>query len=291
MYNIKQNYRDEDKLRNSFFDFTKKVFPSLDFTEWYNKGFWADAYIPFSIVENDEVVSNVSISKMKIFLNGKSKNAIQIGTVGTIPEYRKKGLSRYLMDYVLNKFKNDIDFYYLFANDTVTKFYPKFGFNKVEEVIFQRTNNIPPSNYNAVKLNLENSFDKELITDLINKRTDISKLFSAHNYGFITWWYIFNFHSNDLYYLPNENTIFIAGENNNELHIYDVIFEHQLNFELALPKMLKHNKYRSINYYFSPDVVNYNFDNTINSIESPLFIKGKFDLAKKLFKYPYTAQT
>jgi GNAT superfamily N-acetyltransferase len=291
MYNIKQNYRDEDSMRNSFFTFTKRVFPSLDFTEWYNKGFWADAYIPFSIVESGRVVSNVSISKMNIFLNGKSINAIQIGTVGTLPAYRNKGLSRYLMEYVINLYKDDIDFYYLFANDTVTEFYPKFGFKRVNEVIFQRSNNIPPPNYNAVKLNLKNSSDKELITDLINKRTDISKLFSAHDYGFITWWYIFNFHSNDLYCLPNENIILIAGENNDDLHIYDVIFEHPFNFENTLPKFLKHNNYQTFNYYFSPDVLNYKFDKTIRSEDSPLFIRGNFNLEQKQFKYPYTSQT
>jgi hypothetical protein len=228
---------------------------------------------------------------MKIFLNGKSKNAIQIGTVGTLPEYRKKGLSRYLMDYVLNTFKNNIDFYYLFANDTVTEFYPKFGFKKVEEVIFQRTNNIPLPNCKAIKLNLTISSNKKLVAELINKRVPVSELFSAYDYGFITWWYILNFHSNDLYYLPNDNIIFIAAENNNELHIYDVIFEHPFNFEIALPKMLKHNELRAINYYFSPDVLDYKFDKTIRSDDSPLFIRGNFNLEQKQFKYPYTAQT
>jgi hypothetical protein len=94
-----------------------------------------------------------------------------------------------------------------------------------------------------------------------------------------------------LYYLPNEKIIFIAGESNNELHIYDVIFEHPFNIEIILPKILKHNEYKSITYYFSPDVLNFRFDNQIKVSDSPLFIRGKFDLEEKIFKYPYTAQT
>lgn len=291
MYDIKSNYRDNDELRKKFFEFTKNVFPGLDFFEWYKNGFWTHAYIPFSIIESGKIISNVSISKMKIFLNGKSKNAIQFGTVGTLPEFREKGLSRYLMEYVLDLFKDDIDLFYLYANDTVTEFYPKFGFKKVEEVIFQRTNDIPLTNYKAVKLDLANSSDKKLVAELINKRAPVSKLFSAYDYEFITWWYIFNFHSNDLYYLPNENIILIAGENNNDLHIYDIIFEHPFNIEIALPKILKHNEFISINYYFSPDVLNYKFDKTIRSADSPLFIRGNFNLEQRQFKYPYTAQT
>jgi GNAT superfamily N-acetyltransferase len=291
MYDIKSNYRDDDELRKKFFEFTKNVFPGLDFSEWYKNGFWTDAYIPFSIIESGKIISNVSISKMKIFLNGEITSAIQFGTVGTLHEFRKRGLSRYLMKYVISLYDDDIDLFYLFANNTVTEFYPKFGFKKVEEVIFQRSSNIPLPNYKAVKLNLANSSDKKLVAELINKRAPVSKIFSAYDYEFITWWYILNFHSNDLFYLPNENIIFIAGENNNELHIYDVIFDRPFNFEIVLPKVLKHNNYKAINYYFSPDVLNYQFDKTIRSADSPLFIRGNFNLEQRQFKYPYTAQT
>jgi len=291
MYKIIENYRDQKKFRNQFLNLTKIIFPSIDFVEWYKQGYWADEYIPFSIFENEQIISNVSISKMNILVNGEIKNALQFGTVGTLPNYRKKGLSRILMEYVFDKYKDSFDLHYLFANETVTEFYPKFGFIRQPEVYFQRTIQMPQANFSALKIDLNNLEHKRIVTELINKRKPLTKKFGAIDYGFVTWWYIINFHSNELYYLPDEQIIFIAGEENNDLHIFDIIFEQTFEFEDILPKIIKHNNYSSTIYYFSPDVLNFNYDATIQSEESPLFIKGDFNLGQNLFKYPYTAQT
>ena len=66
---------------------------------------------------------------MNLIVNDKTVNGIQIGAVGTLPEYRNKGLSKYLMDLVLDKYQDSTDISFLFANETVTEFYPKFGFD------------------------------------------------------------------------------------------------------------------------------------------------------------------
>jgi predicted acetyltransferase len=153
------DYKKDPKLRKMYYDFIDTVFPSADFREWYNKGFWADEFIPFSLLENGKIISNVCISKMKLLIEGKETNGIQIGAVGTIPEYRNKGLSRYLMDLILDKYENFADLFFLFANETVTDFYPKFGFKQYNEVVYRSESDIPVSNYSARKLNISDQSD------------------------------------------------------------------------------------------------------------------------------------
>ena len=116
---IIDNYRNNDELRNKYYRFISEVFPGLSFEDWYAKGFWTDNYIPFSIIKSGKIISNVSASIMDTILGGKQYRAVQLGAVGTLPEYRNQGLSRNLIDHVISKYKNSVDFFFLFANETV----------------------------------------------------------------------------------------------------------------------------------------------------------------------------
>ncbi len=176
-YKIIENYRDNDFYRESFFELTKKVFDGLDFKPWYDKGFWTEAYVPHSIHKEDQIVSNVSISTMQIYVNGEIKNGLQFATVSTLPEYRKQGLSRELMNYVLDKYKDWTDINFLFANETVTNFYPLFGFQIYDEVIFRKLSDLPVPEFSATKLDLNNQKDFEIIKNKIEIRKPITKFF------------------------------------------------------------------------------------------------------------------
>ncbi|RNB80210.1 GNAT family N-acetyltransferase [Brevibacillus fluminis] len=74
---------------------------------------------------------------MVVIVNGKEYQALQLGTVMTHPAYRHQGLAAKLINYILNKYGNEYDFTYLFANDKVLNFYPKFGFERVQESSFK----------------------------------------------------------------------------------------------------------------------------------------------------------
>lgn len=54
----------------------------------------------------------------------------------THPNYRGQGLAKNLLNHVIAKYEDQYDFLYLFANDTVLDFYPKFGFERIEESSF-----------------------------------------------------------------------------------------------------------------------------------------------------------
>ena len=79
----------------------------------------------------------------------------------TLPEYRNKGLNRYLMEAVLSEWKDKCDAIYLLANDSVVDFYPKFGFEEFKE--FQYSKSIFKANGAYRKLDMEDSDDWKLI--------------------------------------------------------------------------------------------------------------------------------
>ena len=124
---IEINYRDNDALRASFNELAGKVF-GLSFENWYQNGFWKDNYIPYSVVIDGKVVANVSVNRCDVNYNGETKSLIQLGTVMTDPDHRGKGYARELMEKIISDYEGKVDGMYLFANDSVTSFYPLFGF-------------------------------------------------------------------------------------------------------------------------------------------------------------------
>lgn len=83
--------------------------------------------------QDGRVVSNVSVNHMVFDVCGEKKHYIQLGTVMTDPEYGGRGLNRILMERVLSEYEGKTDGIYLFANDTVLDYYPKFGFRPAKE--------------------------------------------------------------------------------------------------------------------------------------------------------------
>jgi GNAT superfamily N-acetyltransferase len=290
-YKIITDCHDNPVHRSLFYDFICRVYPGLDFRTWHDKGFWPDEYIPHSIVDNNLIVANVSITKMKLLIDGKPADGIQIGTVGTIPEYRGRGLSGYLMNHVLERYKDMTELIFLFANEDVIDFYPQFGFIKYNEVIYISESAIPKSNYSARKLNINLPSDLEIVTDLLRDRLILTRFFGARDYVPITMWHIINIFPDKLHYLEDDNIIFITSEEKERTHIWDIIFKKPFDFSSAVSRVKKSDTIKFIYYYFSPDQLNYKYDTVQSCLDSPLFVRGSFPIGDRFFKFPVTAQT
>jgi len=293
MKNLKlvENYREDKELRKKFNEFTEKIFSGLNFEKWYKSGYWTNNYIPHSLIKNNKIISNVSISKMNIFINEKICNGIQFGTVGTLPEYRKQGLSKYLMEYILDKYEQTTDLFFLYANETVLDFYPKFGFQRAMESIYKLESTIPKPEYFARKLNINNNDELNIIKKVLDNRLPITTIFGAKNHSFITMWHLIYMFSGDIYYLEDENIIFIQTIKQNQMHIWDIIFMEPLDLKVILPKVVPHGNIDSILYFFPPDELNFKYDEIVTDQDSKFFVKGNFPLKGKQFKFPTTAQT
>ncbi|WP_455715730.1 GNAT family N-acetyltransferase [Anaerosporobacter sp.] len=137
-YSYVTKYKDNDLFRAALNQLTRDTF-GFDFESWYQNGYWKeDMYMPHSLMDGDRMVANVSANRMTFVIDGEIKNYIQIGTVMTAKEYRNQGLGRYLIEKVIATYKNQCDGIYLFGNDSVISYYPKFGFQVSKEYIYKK---------------------------------------------------------------------------------------------------------------------------------------------------------
>lgn len=134
---IMHGYRNDKALRHSFNALAEQTF-GLNFENWYRLGYWGDNYDPHSAVLDGAVVANVSVNRCDLVIGGKRRKIYQLGTVMTAPEHRGKGYIRAIMEY-LDPILAEADGVYLFANDSVVDFYPRFGFRRAAEITCHKT--------------------------------------------------------------------------------------------------------------------------------------------------------
>lgn len=99
-YEMISDYKDNKMYRDSFNKLAESTF-DINFEEWFRSGFWNDKYVCYSYIDNNEVISNVSINKMNLIYQGENYSALQIGTVMTHPNYRGQGLAKNLLNHVI----------------------------------------------------------------------------------------------------------------------------------------------------------------------------------------------
>lgn len=247
-----KDYKNNEPLRKSFFELATNTF-GLSFENWYQQGFWSERYIPFSFVDGEKIIANVSVNILELIINGEKKKAVQIGTVMTHPEYRGRGLSTSLMNKVLEEYENKYDIMYLFANHTVLDFYPKFGFKAVEEHLFSM--DFTPSRFEHTgirKLNVSQADDLHLIHKFASERLPVSQRFGTDHTQGILMYYCLNVFNNDIYYLENEDAIAIYKKENNHMDVFDMINIGEVKIQDILTKIAGSDT-ETITFHFTPD--------------------------------------
>lgn len=107
-YQLVKQVRENSPLRKSFIDLAVKTF-DLSFEEWYQQGYWTDAYIPYAFVERNKVIANASANIIDLRWQGEPRRYIQIGTVMTEPDHRNKGLAGQLIHHILQDWQQEAD--------------------------------------------------------------------------------------------------------------------------------------------------------------------------------------
>lgn len=131
-YELRRDFQEDDRSRHAFNELTRKTF-GFDFEQWYLDGYWTENYQPYTIFCQDIAIANVSVNPMVFEYEGNVVHYVQLGTVMTAIEHRGEGLGKVLMDRVLEEWADRVDGFFLFGNDGVLSYYPKFGFIKQRE--------------------------------------------------------------------------------------------------------------------------------------------------------------
>lgn len=291
-YQLISDYKQNEKHKESFNELAKHVF-GLDFKEWYNKGCWNDNFICYSYVDGDKVIANASVNKMVVVSDGMEYNAIQVGTVMTHPAYRHQGLAAKLMDHIIKKYEQNYDFIYLFANNTVLDFYPKFGFKPVQESSFSlKTSDLRiqrDKKFTLRKLDVNNKADFEMMKEFAAERIPVSSILGLKGNEHLLMFYFTLAFNDAVYYIEEEEMIVIFKQENHVLHIFDVISKKRVELERVLAGIVSADM-ETINLYFTPDyVVNDIHTELITESNDLLFVRPLLKNLNKHFLFPLTS--
>ena len=227
---IKKIYKDDSPELSSFNELTRKTF-WFDFVSWHGEGHFSDMYVPHVIMDGEKVVSNVSVNRMQFDMGGVIKNFIQLGTVMTDEAYRGQGLNQKIMEFILQEYKDKVDGIYLFGNDSVLNYYPKFGFEPCEEYEYyfpyKKENDVMP--YSMEKVDLTDCAQAKKVYAVLenysknpNVPNENDAMYMSENIGLYHFW-MDSEYADNIYYLPECNAYAVAAVDNDRLYIHQII--------------------------------------------------------------------
>lgn len=293
-YQLISDYKNVDTYKESFNELAKMIF-ELDFKQWYEKGCWNDNYICYSYVDGDKVIANASINKMTIVSNGKEYRAIQVGTVMTHPDYRNQGLSGALMKHIVEKYEQEYDFIYLFANESVLDFYPKFGFGKVTESRFSlKISDLemqPVTSHALRRLDTNNTEDFRMMEQFAAQRIPVSSLMGVKNNEHLLMFYFILVFNEAIYYIEEVDTIVIFEQEGNNLHIFDIISKQPIDWNIIVNSMVS-DRTEIIHFHFTPDYDNDKIHKEfITESDDTLFVRPLCEDRTRHFLIPLTSHS
>lgn len=277
---IIKNYRNNEILRHSFNKLSENTF-GINFESWYQNGFWNDLYIPYSIAENNEIIANVSVNLIDIRSNERTLHLIQLGTVMTKEEYRNQGLIRKIINEIEKDFSDKVDGMFLFANNEVLDFYPKFGFKKAKEFQYSKqVNNTQKTSIKHLPMKCKNEWD--VLVNAINSNKFCGE-FDMTNNSDLVMFYVSNFMQDNIYYNDALNAYVIAEIDGKNLFIHNVFADSQIELDNIIASF--GDSIKSVTLGFVPKNANGYEVKELKEDDTTLFLRG-FSFENKKLMFP-----
>lgn len=237
-YTYLVGYQKDPKKRDALNILVKKIF-GISFEAWFQAGYWNEKYIPYTVFDGDKAIANISVNIMDFNTFGGQKRFIQIGTVLTDPEYRNQNLSKFLMEKVVDEWKDKCDFIYLYANKTVLEMYPKYDFRKVKEYEYFKSI-CGEISENSQKLNMEEQSNRDMLYDYAKNSAIFAKVSMKENADLVMF-YCTSFLKDNIYYIHSLDVIAVATFRDNQLHLWDVFGKIRIELDPIISALLKPN--------------------------------------------------
>ncbi|MET0389102.1 MAG: GNAT family N-acetyltransferase, partial [Polyangiales bacterium] len=211
------------------------------------------------------------------------------GAVGTSPELRGRGLQRQLMPRLLEQARPE-DLVFLFANEAVVDFYPRFGFRRKREHQFGLPLMAAPAAAPLRKLDLASADDRATLQRIAARAQPVTERIGAADYGTTVLFYWSNFYPDALRHAPEADAIFAVQQLGDTLHVHDVLAPALVDLVGHVPRLID-APIRQLALGFSPDRYGLGATPLGEYTESPLFVRGPHTLPPAPFKFPVFAQT
>ena len=191
----------------------------LSFEDWYQSGYFDGCHIPYTVFDDGKAEANISVNLMDVEYAGTVKKYIQLGTVMTDPDYRGQGLQKQIFRQIIDDFGGKYEAMFLFANKTVTEFYPKLGFEKAVEYSFEKR--IVPHTVPMKKLGMVDKQDTELLKRYYEKGNSFSA-FEVKNGFALEMFYLGGPYRENVFYIEKYDAVVVAETEDNTVTCLDI---------------------------------------------------------------------
>ncbi len=293
-YDYQTGFQGDAQLRSAFNQLANSVF-GLDFEPWFQRGYWTDSYIPFTLFDGACAVANVSANRFTLVLNGETRRAIQFGTVMTHPQHRQKGLASRLLRHAIDCLKDESDLFYLMGDKDALGFYRKLGFTEVDQFSYSlqpvegkkqpewaATTGLP----SCRRLQFDDKADADLLLFAASCRIPVSRRAGLLDAGHLLAFYAMNGFGDKIWLARQgiqdtdqggfgpQDVIVIFDEADGCLHLHDVLCQSPVSIR-QLMQWLPHEKLNSVHFGFTPDQMNLSPEEGV-LLEQPLKTEDAF---------------
>ncbi len=277
-------YWDNPEAREAFKAFIQDIH-GLDFSEWEARGYWDDAYAPFSYFKDGRVISSVCIYLLDAIVAGRQTKLAQISGVGTHKNWRRKGLSRKLTELGLQWAEGRHQGVFLFADEEAIPFYHKCGFLSIKDGLEFTHADPVPKKQDIVSLDPSDQKDLDKIYTYAKNKTPISDKFSVSSAKLLMFHALYTMRSN-LYEIPALESLVFFARKGDIVNVYDIVSECIPPFEEIYPYLSSKRDSR-INFYFHTDKLGIRGVQTEINTGNNTFVKKSFPVSTPVF--PFTS--
>jgi len=282
----RKNYWDVPELKNEFTKFLVNIH-NLDLTHWGEMGFWDNRYRPFSYFDGDSLVASVCIYSMDMTIKGEQCQVAQVSAVGTLPEYRRKGLNFELTQKAMEWARVNHDFFFLFADEEAFRFYEKCGFRVVVEYKTCITVSGETSKPGAEKLDVNRKDHLDLIYRYASDRAPVSDVLGVSNKRLFMFWCLY-YLTDNIYYIAELDTLILFQRKNELVTVFDIVGKKIPSFADIYPYICSESD-RTIEFLFMTDKMKLGDSEKIRVEGNDTHLLGNFPLDETQFIFPFTA--
>jgi predicted N-acetyltransferase YhbS len=271
----------------AFFDLTPAALYGIDFRAWHESGGWDATYRAFTLLDGGRAVANVSFVRMRVRVSGRDLDAYQLATVGTHPDHRGRGHSRRLMTHVLDRVLPGAPVF-LFANESTTGFYPRFGFRPWGERVFRCREEAPTGRRRFRRLSLGDREDLRILRSAVEAADPASDLFSARPLWGVVLFYALQGYGDSFHWCEDLGVVLSLRQVEEGYEVHDVFWRAPVDLK-RLHEGLGGGR-AEFTLAFAPDRLGATPVAASPYRGSPLFARG-LDLPAAPFKFPRLSQT
>lgn len=284
-YELVHDIKENQELFSSFNTLAEKTF-EINFAKWHDLGYWNEKYIPYAFTHNQEVIANASVTTSELVTRDKTYQVIQIGTVMTKKEYQKQGLSRKLIEQIITDYQDKVDFIYLFANETVLDFYPKFGFKRRDELMIE-INPKQIKKFNEGILKIEFADKKTDIEEKAKQRNNQHLVTYLTDIDQLTLFYYSTAFEEMIFYIEELDTYVCFEIEDKELHLFDILSEKEVNVKEILSFLPLETIEKIYCHFELKEMADLEITTSVIPMDdNALFIFGELEQKIEAFKFP-----